>query len=95
VSYESRQKKRRYKRIERQQRRTAETAKRWFLTIAKKPGVYSCCGQRFDRGAEFVYRHQPREVRCLRCAERDPESRGFRASLRWEKARRVPKRSPA
>jgi hypothetical protein len=90
VSFQSRQKKRRYKRIEaksRQARRAPETARRWFLTLAKKPGRCSRCGDGFERGAEIVYRHEPREVRCLRCAGRDPEIR-FRPSIRWERARR-------
>jgi hypothetical protein len=91
MSYESRVKKRRHKRVERKRRRTSESAARWFLTLAKKPGRFDCCGDRFDRGAELVYRHEPREVRCVRCASRLEDSRGFRPSLRWERARRVPK----
>ena len=89
MSFQSRQKKRRYKRIEgkAKKRRTAETARRWFLTLAKKPGRCMRCGVSFDRAAEVVYRHEPRAIRCVRCAERDPESRGFRPSLRWERAR--------
>jgi hypothetical protein len=88
VSYESRQKRRRYKRIERRRKRTPESAKRWFLTVAKKPGKYMCCGERFDRGAELVYRHEPREVRCIRCAGRLEDSKEYRPSVRWEKAQR-------
>jgi hypothetical protein len=90
MSYQSRVKKRRHKRIERQARRAPETARRWFLTLAKKPGRFDCCGDRLERGAEIVYRHEPREVRCLRCADRDPECRN-RPSLRWERAKRVPR----
>jgi hypothetical protein len=91
VSYQSRAKKRKYKRVERRARRAPETAKRWFLTLAKKPGRFGCCGDRFERGAEIVYRHKPREVRCVRCAERLEDSRGFRPSMRWERAKRMPK----
>jgi hypothetical protein len=89
VSFQSRQKKRRYKRIEARSRpkRTPETAQRWFLTVAKNPGRYMCCGERFERGAELVYRAQPREVRCVRCASRLEDSKGYRPSLRWERAR--------
>jgi len=90
VSFESRQKKRRHKQTERKRRRTPESAGRWFLTLAKTPGKFSCCGDQFERGAEIVYRHEPREVRCQRCADRDPECR-YRPSLRWERARRVPR----
>ncbi len=95
MSYRSRQKKRQkklaYQRSVARSRRTGETAQRWFLTLAKKPGKYTCCADSFERGAEIVYRHEPREVRCVRCADRDPESSGYRPSLRWERARRVPK----
>jgi hypothetical protein len=93
MSYESRQKRRRHKRIEAKarQRRSPESAKRWFLTLAKQSGRFGCCGRRFERGAEIVYRHEPREVRCARCADRDPESSGYRPSLRWERKQRVSK----
>ena len=89
MSYESRQKKRRHKRIEKGSRRAPETAKRWFLTLAKKPGKYMCCGDGFERGADLVYRHEPRAVRCVRCADKDPDCR-YRPSIRWERSRRVP-----
>ena len=92
MSFQSRQKKRRYKSAVRQAKRehTAETARRWFLTLARKDGACSCCGDVFRRGAEIVYRHEPRDMRCVRCAGRDPESSAYRPSIRWEKAR--PKR---
>jgi len=91
MSYESRQKKRRHKRIEAKgrRRRSPESARRWFLTLAKKPGRFACCGAGFDRGAEIVYRHEPRETRCVRCAERLEDSKGFRPSIRWERKQRV------
>jgi hypothetical protein len=92
MSFKSREKKRRYKAAVNKSKRAhaPETARRWFLTLAKKPGRFDCCGDRFERGGEVVYRHEPRAVRCLRCADRDPECR-YRPSLRWERARRVPK----
>jgi ribosomal protein S27E len=91
VSYQSRQKKRRHKRTEAKarQRRSSESARSWFLTLAKQPGKYMCCRDRFERGAEIVYRHEPRAVRCVRCAERLEDSRGFRTSIRWERKQRV------
>ena len=92
MSFQSRQKKRKYKAaVARSKRRSPETARRWFLTIARKPGVCASCGDRLVGGAEVVYRHEPRETRCLRCAERLEDSRGFRPSLRWERAKRVPR----
>jgi hypothetical protein len=88
---ERRQKKRRHKRIEAKarQRRSPESARRWFLTLAKKPGRFTCCGAGFERGAAIVYRHEPRETRCLRCAERLEDSKGYRPSIRWERKQRV------
>jgi hypothetical protein len=90
MSYESRVKKRRYKRIEAKakQRRTPESSRRWFLTLAKKPGRFGCCGDSFERGAEIVYRHEPRTVRCVRCADGLEDSKGATPSLRWERAKR-------
>jgi hypothetical protein len=89
MSYESRKRKRANKRIEARARskRTEETARRWFLTIAKAAGRFGCCGRRFDRGDEIVFRYQPKTVRCVACASRDPESKGFTPSIRWERAR--------
>jgi hypothetical protein len=93
MSYESRQKKRHHKRTEAKarQKRSPDAARRWFLTVAKHPGRFACCGRRFERGAEIVYRHEPREVRCVGCAERDPDSQRFRASQRWERRHGLPK----
>jgi Zn finger protein HypA/HybF involved in hydrogenase expression len=55
--------------------------------LAKKPGRYTCCHASFARGAEIVFRYEPRAIRCVSCAERDPESRNFRPSLQWERVR--------
>lgn len=60
LSFKSREKRRR-SRLENKlavtkarSNRSTETAGRWFLTLAQKPGRYSCCGTRFARGAEIV-----------------------------------------
>jgi hypothetical protein len=57
------------------------------LTIARKDCRCSRCRLLLKRNGELVYRHEPREVRCLRCASRDPESKGFKPSIRWERAK--------
>lgn len=94
MSFQSRQKKRRYKQaVARSKRRHAdETAKRWFLTLARKKASCAKCGDVLQAGGEVVYRHEPREVRCVRCASRLEDSKSFRPSLRWERARRSPRR---
>lgn len=90
MGFQSRQKKRRYKAAVKKSRRehSAQTARRWYLTFARKAGACSCCGNKFGRGDEVVYRHEPRDLRCERCAGQDTESKAYRPSLRWEKARR-------
>jgi ribosomal protein S27E len=89
MSYESRRKKRQHKRVDAKVRkqRSASTASRWFLIMAKRPGRCSVCRRRFDPGAEVVYRHADREVRCLACGERKQDSKGFRLSVKWERAK--------
>jgi hypothetical protein len=90
VSFESRQKKRRYKvavkKAKKEQR--GDTAGRWFLTFARADAKCSVCGRGLKRGGEIVYRHRPRAIRCGRCADRAPDSSGYRPSVRWERANR-------
>ena len=93
VSFQSRQKKRRYKRAVEKSRRDPETARRWFLTLARKDCVCASCGDQLKRNAEIVYRHTPREIRCQRCALACDESKGFHPSVRWERARRNERRA--
>jgi hypothetical protein len=91
VSFQSRQKKRRYKRAiaTSKKRHADDTARRWFLTLARKDGRCARCGRQLRRNGELVYRHEPRETRCLRCASLFEDSKGFRPSLRWERAQRA------
>ena len=91
MSFQSREKKRKYKAAVKKSKRrhSSETAKRWFLTISRKAGACDVCGDKLAARAEVVYRHEPREVRCVRCAERLEDSKGYRPSIRWERKRRV------
>jgi hypothetical protein len=91
MSFQSREKKRKYKAAvaKSKRRHSSETAKRWFLTISRKAGACARCGDRLAGGAEVVYRHEPRETRCVRCASLLEDSKGFRPSLRWERAKRA------
>lgn len=86
MSFQSRQRKRKYKRLEAQARRkrSAGTAQRWYLTLAKRPGKCAGCGDRFERGADIVFRHEPMATLCVRCADRQKIL--ARPSLRWERA---------
>jgi hypothetical protein len=36
-----------------------------------------------------VFRYEPRAIRCQRCTERDPESKGYRPPIRWERKQRM------
>jgi hypothetical protein len=89
MSFQSREKKRRYKRaVDKSKKRYAgKTARRWFLTLARKRASCACCGDVIKVGGEIIYRHEPREVRCVRCAGRLEDSKAFRPSLRWDRAR--------
>jgi len=67
VSYQSRAKKRRYKAATKKAKkkafRSSDTAKRWFLTIAKKDCCCDSCAVLLRRGRDIVYRHEPKEIR--------------------------------
>ena len=90
MSFQSRDKKRRHKAVtnKAKRKRSSETAKRWYLTLASKPGLCATCPARIARGGEIVYRHEPRETRCVRCGSRREDSKGARPSMRWEAMRR-------
>lgn len=87
MSFKSREKKRK-------SRIAASSAKanrrqhpdRWYLTIVTRPCCCNACGGSLREGAECVYRHEPREVLCLACAQR--RRIAPRPSLRWERAKR-------
>lgn len=68
---------------------TGDTARGGFLTVAKRPGRFDCCRRTFARGDAIVFRYEPRAVRCQRCAELDPESKGYGTSIRYDNARRA------
>jgi hypothetical protein len=59
------------------------SAKWWLTPLQSK----CCCNRTILRvGTSAVYRHTPREVLCLRSADR--EKVPWRPSARWEKANR-------
>jgi hypothetical protein len=64
-------------------------AERWWLTLGVRK---ACCARPECRriiaeGQEMVYRHAPREVLCVACADR--ERVFYRPSTRWERSRKV------
>jgi hypothetical protein len=79
-----------YAKVKRSKREhAAETAARWFLTVARSKAACARCGAVIPVDGEMVYRHQPREWRCLPCGTRLKDSKGYRPSIRWERAQRA------
>ena len=70
-----------------QARKTGSSKGGWWLTPVQSTTCCAKCATILRVGADMVYRHVPREARCMRCAERNPESKGYRTSLRWERTR--------
>jgi hypothetical protein len=71
-------------------RATGSSAGKWWLTplTSTQACAIPTCRTVIREEQDAVYRHQPREVRCVRCAERDPKSANYRPSARWERERR-------
>ena len=90
MSWKSREKKRRYKLMEQKAiakakaRRNAATAHGWYLVHNDKDTCCARCGVVLRRDVEAVYRHKPREIRCLPCGRSHADSKDFRPSTRWE-----------
>jgi hypothetical protein len=89
VSYKSREKKRRYKAATTESRRKQreEHADRWYLTIVNRAGICNdpSCAAHLREGRECVFRYSPKEILCLRCADR--RKIRYRPSLRWEQVK--------
>ena len=83
MSYKSREKKRRRKLAI---PKAEGKADRHYLTIVSRPVCCNRCGGSLREGVECVYRHTPREILCLRCA--DLEQIYYRPSMRWERSQR-------
>jgi hypothetical protein len=74
-------------------RRSADAAARHWLTVVKEPCSCNACGGALRPGREFVYRHTPRQILCLGCA--DEQGVRTRRSLAHDKKHRRPKPEPA
>jgi hypothetical protein len=92
MSFRAREKKRRQAAATssaqaRSRRKDLETpspaAGKWWLTIVSRTTCCAKCGGVLRPGREMVYRHTPREARCVVCGE----GLGARPSVRWERTR--------
>lgn len=72
---------------QRKARHTGSSARRWYLTIVTRDCCCARCARVLRAGDEMVYRHEPRESRCVPCGDQHDDSKGYRPSLKWEQAR--------
>jgi hypothetical protein len=72
--------------------RKAGRSDRWWLTTVKQTTCCAKCARVLRAGDDMVYRPEPREARCLLCAE----ALSYRPSVRWEEERatEVRRRAP-
>lgn len=66
--------------------RSAGASSRWWLTIVTSATCCARCATILREGSAMVYRAQPREGRCVACADSDPVVR-YRPSGRSEEHR--------
>ena len=103
MSFKSREKKRRMKVADAQRRtvidnhrRSDETRARHFLTPVQRSCCCNRCGISLRVGRDdCVYRHTPREILCIDCA--NVEQIPYRSSSKWEakdRKRRPPTPAP-
>jgi hypothetical protein len=89
LSYKSRERKRRKRAAQLQAqkgaRRSESSADNYWLTPLVKAGACDQCECRLRTGRDGVYRHEPRELYCVACA--DTAGLFYRPSLRWERER--------
>jgi hypothetical protein len=68
-------------------RQSGTSTSNWWLTPLTSTASCARCGTVVRADSDGVYRHVPREVRCVPCAEKLKDSKGYRPSLRWGKNR--------
>ena len=96
MGYKQRERKRRMKRAaatgaQRRSRDTASAAAKHWLTLVREDCCCNECAGILRVGRECVYRHTPREILCVRCAE--ARHLHYRPSLAWEKSARTARRA--
>jgi hypothetical protein len=90
MSFKSREKKRAARVAIAKSRARSETmAGRRYLTIVSRHACCNDCGGSLRKGRECVYRHTPREILCVTCAQ--ARKLHFRPSVRWERRQRQPR----
>ena len=91
MGFKQRERKRKTKaaarRAQSRSRDTGSSAAGWWLTVVQTDTCCGRCGRTLRRGHEMVYRHAPREARCMDCARRLEDSKGYGTSLRWARER--------
>jgi hypothetical protein len=88
MGYQHRERKRRGRLAQTSSRREQRSryADRHYLTIASRAACCNRCGGSLRDGAECVYRHTPKQILCVTCA--DVERISYRPSMRWERRRK-------
>ncbi len=88
MSFKSREKKRRARlaQTSSQREQRSKYAGRHYLTIVSRAACCNKCGGSLRKDAECVYRHTPKQILCVPCA--DLERISYRPSLRWERRNR-------
>lgn len=79
---------------QRRSRESGSSAAKWWLTLVVEDCACARCGRVLRVGSEMVYRHTPRESRCVSCAQLDHGGK-WRPSLAWEKQRRLTRKVAA
>jgi hypothetical protein len=67
---------------QRSARANGSASSKWWLTLVSTTTCCATCGGVLRTGRRMVYRHTPREARCLPCAD----GLNYRPSVKWQKA---------
>ena len=87
MSYKQRERKRKKTaamKVSQLEARRAGKSSEWWLTPVRTTTCCARCSGILRAGREMVYRAEPREARCLACAE----GLHYRPSVKWEQTRR-------
>jgi len=68
-------------------RTSGSSASKWWRTLLRSTACCARCGLVIREGGEAIYRHVPREIRCVSCGGMLEDSKGWRPSVAWERRR--------